>query len=107
MLGQFSRDLDEKLLDNEQPYRWLKFGDIKEETERFCTFTLLSMQKTRLQNDSQMVYTRARAHTHTHTHAICEHEDVTVFCNPGEHTDREVMAYRPDIIKTKKRRHAH
>jgi len=91
MLRQFSRDLDEKLLDNEQPYRWLKFGDIKEETESFCTFTLLSMQKTRLQNDSQMVYTRARANTHTHTHthacaharAICEHEDMTVFCNPG------------------------
>ena len=60
MLGQFSRDLDEKMLDNEQPYQWLKFGDIKEETESFCIFTLLNMQKTRLQNDSQMVYTCAQ-----------------------------------------------
>jgi hypothetical protein len=33
MLGQFSRDLDEKLVDNEQSYRWLKFGDIREETK--------------------------------------------------------------------------
>jgi IS30 family transposase len=33
MLGQFSRDLDEKLVDNEQSYRWLKFGDIRGETK--------------------------------------------------------------------------
>jgi hypothetical protein len=26
--------LDEELVDNEQLYRWLKFGDIKGETER-------------------------------------------------------------------------
>ena len=33
MLGQFSRDLDEKLVDNEQSYRWLKFGDTRGETK--------------------------------------------------------------------------
>jgi hypothetical protein len=32
MHGQFPRSL-EKLLDKEQSYRWLKFGDIKGETE--------------------------------------------------------------------------
>jgi hypothetical protein len=29
MHGQFPRSLDEKLVDKEQSYRWLKFGDIK------------------------------------------------------------------------------
>jgi hypothetical protein len=33
MHGQFPRDLDEKLVDIEQSYRWLKSGDIKGETE--------------------------------------------------------------------------
>jgi hypothetical protein len=33
MHGQFRRSLDEKLFDKEQSYRWLKFGDIKGETE--------------------------------------------------------------------------
>jgi hypothetical protein len=33
MHGQFPRSLDEKLVDKEQSYRWLKFGDIKEDTE--------------------------------------------------------------------------
>jgi hypothetical protein len=33
MHGQFPRSLDEKLVDKEQSYRWLKFGDIKRETE--------------------------------------------------------------------------
>jgi hypothetical protein len=33
MHGQFPRSLDEKLVDKEQSYRWLKFGDIKGETE--------------------------------------------------------------------------
>ena len=33
MHGQLSRNLDEKLVDNEQSHRWLKFGDIKGETE--------------------------------------------------------------------------
>jgi hypothetical protein len=33
MFGQFPRSLDEKLVDKEQSYRWLKFGDIKGETE--------------------------------------------------------------------------
>jgi hypothetical protein len=32
MHGQFTRSLDEKLVDKEQSYRWLKFGDIKGET---------------------------------------------------------------------------
>jgi hypothetical protein len=32
MHGQFPRSLDEEL-DKEQSYRWLKFGDIKGETE--------------------------------------------------------------------------
>ena len=31
--GQLSRNLDEKLVDIEQSYRWLKSGDIKGETE--------------------------------------------------------------------------
>jgi hypothetical protein len=30
--GQFPRNSDEKLVDNEQSYRWLKFGNIKGET---------------------------------------------------------------------------
>jgi hypothetical protein len=30
MHGQFPRCLGEKLVDKEQSYRWLKFGDIKE-----------------------------------------------------------------------------
>jgi hypothetical protein len=31
--GQFPRSLDEGIIDKEQYYRWLKFGDIKGETE--------------------------------------------------------------------------
>jgi IS30 family transposase len=33
MHGQYPRSLDEKLVDNEQSYRWLKFENIKGETE--------------------------------------------------------------------------
>ena len=33
MHGQLPRNLDEKLVDIEQSYRWLKFSDIKGETE--------------------------------------------------------------------------
>jgi len=33
MHGQLPRSLDEKLVDIEQSYRWLKYGDIKVETE--------------------------------------------------------------------------
>jgi hypothetical protein len=33
MHRQLPRNLDEKPVDNEQSYRWLKFGDIKGETE--------------------------------------------------------------------------
>jgi hypothetical protein len=33
MLAQFPRSLDKKLVYKEQFYRWLKFGDIKEETQ--------------------------------------------------------------------------
>jgi hypothetical protein len=33
MHGQFPRSLDEKLVDKELSYRWLKFGDIKGKTE--------------------------------------------------------------------------
>ena len=33
MHGQLPRNLDENLLAIEQPYRWLKSGDIKGETE--------------------------------------------------------------------------
>jgi len=33
MHGQLIRNLDEKLVDIEQSYRWLKSGDIKGETE--------------------------------------------------------------------------
>jgi len=33
MYGQLPRNLDEKLVDNKQSYRWLKSGDIKGETE--------------------------------------------------------------------------
>jgi hypothetical protein len=31
--GQFKRSLDKGLIDKEQSYRWMKFGDIKGETE--------------------------------------------------------------------------
>jgi len=34
MHGQLPRNLDKKLVDTEQSYRWLKSGDIKGETER-------------------------------------------------------------------------
>jgi hypothetical protein len=34
MHGQFPRSLDENLVNKEQSRRWLKFRDIKEETER-------------------------------------------------------------------------
>jgi hypothetical protein len=33
MHGQLPRSLDEKLVDIEQSYRWLKYGDINGETE--------------------------------------------------------------------------
>jgi hypothetical protein len=33
MHGQFPHSLDEKLVDNEQSYRWLKFGNTKGEPE--------------------------------------------------------------------------
>jgi hypothetical protein len=33
MHGQFPHNLDEKLVDNEQSCPWLKFGNIKAETE--------------------------------------------------------------------------
>jgi hypothetical protein len=33
MHGQLPRNLDEKLVDIEQSYRWIKSGDIKGETE--------------------------------------------------------------------------
>jgi site-specific recombinase XerD len=33
MHGQFPRSLDEKWMDKEQSYQWLKFEDIKGETE--------------------------------------------------------------------------
>jgi hypothetical protein len=33
MYVQFPHSLDEKFVDKEQSYRWLKFGDIKVETE--------------------------------------------------------------------------
>jgi hypothetical protein len=33
MHGQFLRNLGEQLVDNEQSYRWLKFGDVKGERE--------------------------------------------------------------------------
>ena len=33
MHGQFPRNLEEELVDNEQSYWWLKFGDITGETE--------------------------------------------------------------------------
>ena len=33
MHGQLPRSLDEKLVDIDQLYRWLKYGDIKGETE--------------------------------------------------------------------------
>jgi hypothetical protein len=36
MRGQFTRSLDEKLVDKEQSHRWLKFGDIKGETHVKC-----------------------------------------------------------------------
>ena len=39
MHGQFPRNLDENLVDNEQLHRWLKFRDIKGETESTVVVT--------------------------------------------------------------------
>ena len=39
MHGQFPRNLDENLVDNEQSYRWPKFRDIKGETESTVVVT--------------------------------------------------------------------
>jgi hypothetical protein len=39
MRGQFQRNLDENLVDKEQSYRWLKFWDIKGETESTLVVT--------------------------------------------------------------------
>ena len=39
---------------------------------------------------------------HTHTHMpkpVYEQEVITVLCNQAAHTDREVTAQRPDIIR--------
>ena len=36
--------------------------------------------------------------------AVCEERDVTVLWNQAVHTDREVTANRPDIIKNKKQK---
>jgi hypothetical protein len=45
---------------------------------------------------------------HAHTpKPVYEQEDVKVLWNQAVHTDREVTANRPDIIKTKKRTLAH
>ena len=38
---------------------------------------------------------------------VREEGDVTVLCNQAVHTDREVTANRPDIIKNKKRENMH
>ena len=37
MHGQLPRSLEAKLVDIEQSYRWLKYGDIKGETESTMT----------------------------------------------------------------------
>jgi hypothetical protein len=38
-----------------------------------------------------------------YSEAVCEHEDLTVLWNQDVHTNREVMANRPDItIKNRK-----
>ena len=50
MHGQLPRNLDEKLVDIEQSYRWLKSGDIKGETES----TIVAAQ------DQQLVQTILR-----------------------------------------------
>jgi len=45
---------------------------------------------------------------YTHTHKpVYEEGEVTVLWNQAVHTDREVTANRPDILKTKKRKYAH
>ena len=39
---------------------------------------------------------------------VCEEGDVTALWKQAIHKDREVTAYRPDvIIRNKKRKHAH
>jgi hypothetical protein len=46
--------------------------------------------------------------THPYTpKPVCEHKGITVLWNQGIHTDREVTANRPDIIKNKKRENMH
>jgi hypothetical protein len=44
MHGQLPRSLDEKLLDIEQSYRWLKYGDIKGGTESTVGITVGSRE---------------------------------------------------------------
>jgi len=153
--GQFPRNLDEKLVDIEQSYRWLKSGDIKGETEstivaaqdqaistnyfknkilkkeieskwRLCKQYeetidhIISGCPSLAKNKYLMRHDKVFTHLH---YSVCkalsiettdkwytympkpvyEKGNITVLWNQAVHTDREVTAYRPDIIiKNKK-----
>ena len=106
MHGQLPRNLEEKLVDIEQSYRWLKSGDIKGETES----TIVAAQDQAISTNyfknkickALGIETTDKWCTHM-PKPVCEEGDVTVLWNQAVHTDREVTANRPDIIiKNKK-----
>jgi tyrosine-protein phosphatase YwqE len=51
------------------------------------------MRSTMHLNKRKVVHSRVRA-----PESVCEHEDVTLLWNQEVHTDREVIANRPNII---------
>jgi hypothetical protein len=60
------------------------------------------MQSPRHQKERKMLHTHTHTHTHTRTKPVCEQVDITVLCNQGLHTDRDVTANRPYVaIKNK------
>jgi predicted RNA-binding protein with RPS1 domain len=66
MHGQFPRSLDDMLVDREQTYRWLKFGDIKGETESLIVVAqdqalgtnYFKIKNTERRNQKQMFWRR-------------------------------------------------
>jgi hypothetical protein len=59
--------------------------------DKLCTHLHYSICKTK------GIETTENWHSHI-PKPVCQHEDVTVLWNQGIHTDREVLANRPDII---------
>jgi hypothetical protein len=121
---QFPRSLDEKLVDKEQSYRWLKFGNIKGETES----TIVAAQdqaistnyfKRKILKEEIDRFRLCKEYEETTDHLtsgcpilamneyvimskpIYQHEDITVLWNQRTRTDRAVLANRPNIIINK------